>query len=115
MFVTSSLSKGIFSIISRQNNLTKFIPSIRLCSTTSNTTDHGQPLHFNPEIRLGMEEWHRKVSLPGSAGKSFTWPTYNDRVYKPGKRSSLNDVTRVAEEVKMRDKVFNARLFIFGG
>jgi hypothetical protein len=31
-----------------------------------------------------MEKWHKEVTVPGSAGKTFNWPTYNDRVYKPG-------------------------------
>ena len=42
-------------------------------------------MHYNPEIRPGTEKWHKKVTVPGSAGKTYQWPNYNDRVYAPGK------------------------------
>jgi len=47
-------------------------------------SDSQTPLHYNPEVRPGTENWHKKVSVPGSAGRLFKWPTYNQRIYKPG-------------------------------
>jgi hypothetical protein len=44
---------------------------------------NGEMLHYNPDVRPGMEEWHEPVSQPFSGKEKFEWPTYNDRIHAP--------------------------------
>ncbi len=57
--------------------------SAQRCCSTENTGST-KALNYNPDVNPGAEKWHERQSLPGSAQFKFRWPTYNDRVYKPG-------------------------------
>ncbi len=35
------------------------------------------------DVLPGAEKWFRKQTAPGSAGRSFTWPTYNEVIHPP--------------------------------
>ena len=41
------------------------------------------PIHYNPEVRPGDEDYHDDVTVPGSGNKRYSWPNYNNRVHKP--------------------------------
>lgn len=58
------------------------ISAQRCCSTENMGST--KALNYNPNVNPGDEKWHERQSLPGSSYFKFRWPTYNDRIYKPG-------------------------------
>lgn len=40
-------------------------------------------IHYNPEVRPGEADYHKKVTVPGAGGQYYKWPNYNELVHKP--------------------------------
>lgn len=88
---------------------------ISWAATSKIPLPNGELLHYNPDIRAGMEKWHEPVEQPFGGESTFEWPTFNDRIHAPDGTFRPAYVCHMRTKVKYsNDKMWYIASFIRG-